>query len=139
MHWVSERLLLNAKWAIFYLYHDENKLHFVLCQHAEFGFSVPAHWNNNPRVLTCRTTQIHYYDSESNSLCSYPLIVLCWAEKQQIPILYSVVWHDRGSNLTNYRTRGRAHLTITPQTRLLCYYHSNIIHAKRNVCLPDSS
>jgi hypothetical protein len=39
---MSEWLLLNAKWAIFQLYHGENKLHsmkrFVLDQHAELDF-----------------------------------------------------------------------------------------------------
>ena len=49
--WVSEWVLLNANSAIFQLYHGENKVHFVLDQHAELDFFlVLAHWNNSPRV-----------------------------------------------------------------------------------------
>ena len=46
---VSELLLFNAKWAIFQLYHGENKLHFnemMMTNMVSWIFIVLAHWIN---------------------------------------------------------------------------------------------
>jgi hypothetical protein len=45
----------------------------------------------------CRLTGTHYPDSRANSLL-FLLNAACLAEKQQFPILLSLVWPDRGSN-----------------------------------------
>jgi hypothetical protein len=76
----------------FRLYHGENKLifnddvvRFVLDQHAELDFIVPAHWNNNPRINMPLHSDTLFWFRANQSLLLL-LNAACLAEKQQIPI-----------------------------------------------------
>jgi hypothetical protein len=103
--WVSKWLLFHAKSTIFRLYHSENKL---ICNEMIWGplctrpirlvgFLVLDHWKNSPRIDISP-----YSDTLSWSRANQTLFVIlnavCLAENQQIPILRSLVWSDRGSN-----------------------------------------
>jgi hypothetical protein len=57
----------------------------------------------------------NYSDSETTSLCCYSLAV-CLTEKQQIPILSSLVSPDQGSNPQSTAVEAST-LTITPTMR----------------------
>ena len=46
---------------------------------------------------------------------------MCLAEKQQIPILYSLVWLERGSNPRSTTVESST-LTFTPPMRLIVYW-----------------
>ena len=49
-----------------------------------------THWNNSPQICM---------SPHSDTLSRiFGFIAMCLAEKQQIPILWSLVWPDRGSN-----------------------------------------
>ena len=80
---ISWREQVNCQW-------EHVQVHFVLDQHAELDFIVLAHWNNSLQVdISLNWT--HYSDSEPT----------CLVEKQQIhfvPILYSLIWPEQGSN-----------------------------------------
>ena len=121
---VSEWLLLNTKWEICQPYHGENKLHLMkwwwyrspLCSrptHWVVLFIVLAHWNNSPREdMSLHSTR--YSDTEPTSL----LLILffnaaCLVEKQQILILWSLIWPYRDSN-PRFTAFEASSLTITP-------------------------
>ena len=74
-------------------------------------FIVLAHWSNSLRI-DCNST--HYPDSEPISLL-FLLNAACLAGKQQIPILYSLVWPDQCLNPYLPHSRwARWPLGITP-------------------------
>jgi hypothetical protein len=60
-------------------------------------FTVLPHWNNISRVVLSLHIRTHYSDSKPTSFCSL-LNAACLAEKQQIPVVWSLVSPDRGSN-----------------------------------------
>ena len=103
---VSGWLLFIANSAIFQLYRGENKLIFnemmmgsVFCytNTPSWIFIVLAHWNNCPR----RDMSPHSNTSSrfrANQSLFFLLHAACLAEKQQTPILYSLVWLDQSSN-----------------------------------------
>ena len=93
-------------------------------------FKVLANWNNSPRVdMSSHSDTIAWFPANQSLL--FLLIAACLAEKQQIPIVYSLVLHYQArthdlphsrrarSNhyITNeptiYHTRGEHALTIT--------------------------
>jgi hypothetical protein len=80
---VSEWLLFNANSGIFQLYHGNNKLIFNEMMMRSVCFVLFAPLWHIIRIL---------------SRPVFLLNVVCLAEKQQIPILLSLVWLDRGSN-----------------------------------------
>ena len=106
VQWVSEWLLFKIKWSLFQQYHSENKLHAMKwwwcplrtidTNRFYWIFIVLAHWNNSPWV------DIFHHSDTSWLRATESLFLLlkavCWTEKQQIPILKSVVLPDRGSN-----------------------------------------
>ena len=103
---VSEWLLLKNNSAIFQLYHGENKLifneimiKFALFQTNKLSWFVIAlvHCNNCLRVDMSLHSDTLFWFRANQSL--FLLLHAAWlAEKQQIPILKSLVWHERGSN-----------------------------------------
>ena len=60
-------------------------------------FIVLAHWNNSPRVNMSLHSDTLFWFRAIQSLF-FLVNALCLAEKQQIPIVLSLVWPDRGSN-----------------------------------------
>ena len=77
---------------------DVDKVHFVLDQHAELDFIVLAHWNNSLRVdMSLHLDTLFWFQANQSLLIL--LNAVCLAEKQQIPILQSLVWPNRDSNL----------------------------------------
>ena len=75
-------------------------------------FIVLAHWNNSQRI-----DMLPHLDTLSWFRAKHSLLFLlnaaCLAEKQQIPILLSLVWPNQGSNPLS-TTLERSTLTITP-------------------------
>ena len=64
---------------------------------SEFDFIVLAHWNNNPRVdMSLHSDTLFWFRVNQSWL--FLLNDVCLVEKQQIPMLKSLVWPDRGSN-----------------------------------------
>ena len=59
-------------------------------------FTRSTRWNNSPRVdLSLHSDTLFWFRANKSLL--FLLNAVCLAEKQQIPILYSLVWPDRGS------------------------------------------
>ena len=118
---VSEWLLFNANSVIFQLYYGENKLIFneMMMTPALYQinmlswiFIVLAHWNNSPRVdMSLHSDTLFWF--RANQSLIFLLNAACLAEKQQIPILYSFAWPDRGSNPRSIALEVST-LTITP-------------------------
>ena len=77
---------------------------------------VLAHWKNSPRVDISLHSDTLFWFRANQSL---PFLVndAYLAEKQQMPILESLVWPDRGSN-PRPTTLEASTLTITPLMRL---------------------
>jgi hypothetical protein len=75
---VSEWSLLDVKWSILQLYHDENKLILMRlwwCPlYTRYIYSASS-LNTTVRGCTCRSTRTHYSDSEQTSLYSYSLVL----------------------------------------------------------------
>ena len=104
--WVSERLLSNTNSAISQLCHGENKIivNELMTRFALFYtntlswiFIVLAHWNNSPRVdMSIHSETLFWFRANQSFL--FLLNAACLAEKQHIPILYSMVWTDPGVN-----------------------------------------
>ena len=118
--WLSEWLLFNANSAIFHLYHretfqwDDDEARFIL-DHTELDFySVSS--------LQQQIAGKHVAPLGLIILIpSLPVFVLnaaCLAEQQQMPMLKSLVWPDRGSNPWSAALE-ESMLTITPQMRLI--------------------
>jgi hypothetical protein len=78
---VIERLLFNTKWAIFQLYHGENKLHFNELMKAVLHYSntlgwifiVLAHWNNNFQLYFCYIMAVSLIGRGNKITCRKPL------------------------------------------------------------------
>jgi hypothetical protein len=119
---VTEWLLLSANSAIVQLYYGENKLilnEIMMVRSALFLINtlsliciVLAHWNNSLRVDMSLHSDTLFWSRVNQSL----LLLLnaeYLAEKQQIPILLSLVSPDWDSNSrsTEHET---STLTITP-------------------------
>jgi hypothetical protein len=74
-----KRLLLNAKWAIFQLYHGKNKLHFwshddyvhLLEQQAELDFHSAQCSLKQQSIVDMSFYSDTLFDSEPTSLCSH--------------------------------------------------------------------
>jgi hypothetical protein len=111
---VSKWLLFNANSAIFQLYHGENKLivndimmrsTLYLTNTLSWIFLVLTHWNNSPLIdMLPHSDTLSWFQANQSLL--FFLNTACLAEKQQIPILQSLVSPDQGSKPTIYHTRG---------------------------------
>ena len=72
-------------------------------------------WNNSPRVdMSLHSDTLSWLWANQSLLVLFS--VVCLAEKQQIPILYSLVWPDRSSN-PRFIALESSTLTITPPMR----------------------
>ena len=80
-------------------------------------FYSAADWNNSPRVDMSLHLDTLFWFRANHSLL-FPLNAECLAEMQQIPILYSLVWPDRGSNPRSTALETNT-LTITPPIELV--------------------
>jgi hypothetical protein len=94
-------LLFNAKWAIFQLYHGENKLIFLwheIWRKKTNMLSWDYYSASSLKQQSCSSIRTHYSDSEPTSLCSYSLILHVLVEKQNYP--FNCLWFEptRGSN-----------------------------------------
>ena len=80
-------------------------------------FIVLAHWNNSPRIdMSPHSDTLSWF--RANQSLIFLLNAVCLVEKQQIPILLSLVWPDRGSNLRSTALKVSS-LTITPSMRFI--------------------
>ena len=80
-------------------------------------FIVLAHWNNSPRIdMSPHSDTLSWF--RANQSLIFLLNAACLVEKQQIPILLSLVWPDRGSNLRSTALKVSS-LTITPSMRFI--------------------
>ena len=97
---VSEWLLFNANFSArswreqVNFQWDDHEVRFVLDQHAELDFFALAHWNNSLRVHMSLHSDTLFWFRANQSLL---LNAACLLENQQIQILPSLVWPNRGS------------------------------------------
>ena len=83
-------------------------------------FIVLAHRNNSPRIdMSLHSDTLSWL--RANQSLFFLFNATCLVEKQYIPILYSLVWRDRGSNLTIYRNRGNHANHCTPDA-VICHW-----------------
>ena len=122
VHW----LLFNANSAIFQLCHGGNKLIFNVLDQPSVGWIsiVLAHWNNSPRVDRSLHSDTLFWFGASQSLL-FLLNTAYLADKQQLPMLWSLVWPDRGSSPRSIALEVSM-LTITPPMRLLSHWNNSL-------------
>ena len=120
---MSECLLTNVRQsAVSQLYHDENKLVFnetmimsALYYANMLSVIFLAHWNNRPWVdISPHSDTLSWFRANQSLL--FLLGAACLVEKQQISILKSLVWSDRGSNEQTTSLEVST-ITITPPMR----------------------
>jgi hypothetical protein len=100
--WVSEWLLFMARTSLFSTRWWWGPLCSRPTRWVGF-FIVLAHWNNSPRVdMSLHSDTLVWFRANQSLL--FLLNAACLAEKQQIPILMSLVWHD-WARPTIYRRR----------------------------------
>ena len=99
---ISWREQVNFQW-------NDDEVCFVLDQHPKLDFynSLKQQWDMSDTLFWFRAIQ---------SLV-FLLDDVCLAEKQQVPILKSLVWTDRGSNPPSSALK-ESTLTIMPPMRL---------------------
>ena len=92
---------------------DYDEVHFVLDQHAWLDFYGASSLKQQPAGRHDSDTLSWF---RSNQSLLFLLNTACLAEKQQILILWSLIWPDRGSN-PRTTTLEASTLTITPPMR----------------------
>ena len=96
-----------------------------------------AHWNNSPRVDMSPHLDTLFWFRANQSLL-FLLNAACFAEKHQIPIVQSLLWPDRDSNLqsTTLEASTSSHYTTDavnhPQgyTPIFVYIRDDLLHFK---------
>jgi hypothetical protein len=116
---MSEWLLLNANSAIFSAISwqeqvnfqwDDDEVRFVLDQHAKLDFYIASSLKQQS------ADTLFWFPADQTLLIL--LNAACLAEMQQIPILWSLVWPDQGSNPTSTALEASM-LTIMPPMQFL--------------------
>ena len=80
-----------------YIRWDENDSRFLIDQYAELYLHSGSSLHNRPRVdMSIHSDTLSWF--RANQLMLFLLNDVCLGKKQHIPIIYSLVWHDRGSN-----------------------------------------
>ena len=101
-------LLFSANSAIFQLYRGKNKLIFneMMMRSALYSTNKPSWIFYIANSLKQQSTDRHFalhkdtlFWFRANQSLLFLLNAACLAEKQQIPILQYLVWHNLGSNL----------------------------------------
>ena len=92
-------------------------------------FIEQAHWNNSPQVENIAPPR-HIILIPSQPVWSYSLMLKRWAEKQQILIIYSLIWPDRGLNQQSTPFKART-ITITSLMQLLKLWARFFLHFVR--------
>ena len=110
-------MVLNGQWQIFHAFSDWEHISdewtlLLLDRQA----TVPAQESNSPQEDMPLDPDTFFWLWADQSLLLL-LNALCLAEKQQIPILMSLVWHSQGLNPRPATLKART-LTITPLRQL---------------------
>ena len=84
------------------------------------SFIVLAHWNNRSRVDMSLHSDTLFCFRANQSLVLFLNYALL-AEKQQIPIIYSLVWADHWSNPRSTAPKTKT-LTITPPMQFIGWW-----------------
>ena len=107
------QLFLALSWwlQVNYQWHDD-EVRFILDQHAGLDFDNAS---SLKQQSTCRhvTPLGHIILNPSQPVFVFLLNAACLAKEQQIPIIKSLIWPDRGLN-PQYTTLEASTLTITP-------------------------
>ena len=79
-------------------------------------FIVPAHWNNSPRIdMSFHSDTLSWFRANQ---CLLLVLNAGWlAAKQQIPVLYSLIWHDRA---------------LKPRFDTTGPWNQNLLHSRRS-------
>jgi len=111
---LKERLLLNAKWAIFQLYHGEN----ITFKTLDWIFIVLAHWNNSLWVdMLCHSDTLSRFCANQSLLLLFKAV--CVVEEQIYQ--FNCLWFDLTSN-PQCTSLEESMITITPPMQL--YFQS---------------
>jgi hypothetical protein len=104
---ISWREQVNFQW-------DDDEVRFVLDHHAyNWIFIVLAHWNNSTRIgMSLHSDILSWFRANKSVLIN----TACLAGRQQIQIVPSLVWSDRGP-IPRSSTLGMSTLNITPPMR----------------------
>jgi hypothetical protein len=100
---------INFQW-------DDDEVHIVLDQHPWIVIEL-VHWNTRPWIdMSLQSDTVFWFLSNQSLL--FLLNASCLADKQQIQIVYSLVWPDRSSNPQCTTLQART-LTITQPMRFV--------------------
>jgi hypothetical protein len=101
---------------------------------------VLAHWNNSPQVyMSPHSYTLSWFQANQSLL--FLLNAVCKAEKQQIPILPSLVWPDQGSNNDlphSIRAQTQRSTTLDQGSNTMIY-HSIRAQTQRSTTLDQGS
>ena len=119
---ISWRRQVNFQW-------DDDETRFILDQHAELYFYSAS--SLKQQSAGRHVAPLGHIILISNQSLLFLLNAACLAEKQQIPILYSLVWPDRGLN-PRYTSLEASTLTTTPPMRFQRNWQRRVHKKKKN-------
>ena len=119
---ISWRRQVNFQW-------DDDETRFILDQHAELYFYSAS--SLKQQSAGRHVAPLGHIILISIQSLLFLLNAACLAEKQQIPILYSLVWPDRGLN-PRYTALEASTLTTTPPMRFQRNWQRRVHKKKKN-------